>query len=128
MWDKLGWLDDSDYSLQFQLALFQSMTYFFFLYWSPLHLYSRVHHKNWLTYSGETDRPGELYYNFFYLITLLRWLTFLLASLTVTLSFHWLFVKSTAGCSISLHSLWLFSSRLWWAFWSLGKCSLGRYL
>ena len=26
-----------------------------------------VYHKDWLTYSGETDRPGELFYNFFYL-------------------------------------------------------------
>ena len=24
-------------------------------------------HHNWLTYSGGTDRPGELCYNFFYL-------------------------------------------------------------
>ena len=23
-----------------------------------------VHHKNWLTYSGGTERPGELCYNF----------------------------------------------------------------
>ena len=23
-----------------------------------------IHHKHWLTYSGETDRPGELCYNF----------------------------------------------------------------
>ena len=23
-----------------------------------------VHHKDWLTYSGKTDRPGELCYNF----------------------------------------------------------------
>ena len=23
-----------------------------------------IHHKDWLTYSGETDRPGELCYNF----------------------------------------------------------------
>ena len=23
-----------------------------------------IHHKDWLTYSGGTDRPGELYYNF----------------------------------------------------------------
>ena len=23
-----------------------------------------VHHKDWLTYSGGTDRPGELCYNF----------------------------------------------------------------
>ena len=25
---------------------------------------SNAHHKNWLTYSGEADRPGELCYNF----------------------------------------------------------------
>ena len=25
------------------------------------------YHKDWLTYSGGTDRPGELCYNFFYL-------------------------------------------------------------
>ena len=25
---------------------------------------SYVHHKDWLTYSGGTDRPGELCYNF----------------------------------------------------------------
>ena len=24
----------------------------------------RIHHKDWLTYSGGTDRPGELCYNF----------------------------------------------------------------
>ena len=24
----------------------------------------KVHHKDWLTYSGGTDRPGELCYNF----------------------------------------------------------------
>ena len=24
-----------------------------------------IHHKDWLTYSGGTDRPGELCYNFF---------------------------------------------------------------
>ena len=23
-----------------------------------------VHHKDWLTYSGGTNRPGELYYSF----------------------------------------------------------------
>ena len=26
-----------------------------------------THHKDWLTYSGGIDRPGELCYNFFYL-------------------------------------------------------------
>ena len=43
------------------------------------------HHKDWLTYSGGTDRPGELCYNFLSQMTLLRWLTFLLGSLTVIL-------------------------------------------
>ena len=67
------------------------MSYFFFLYRSPLFLCTvfgsissnidevlsinpsvnvfvfgdfTVHHKDWLTYSGGTDRPGELCYNF----------------------------------------------------------------
>ena len=67
------------------------MSYFFFLYQSPssalctvfdsissnidevlsinpsanvfVFVDFNVHHKNWLTYSGGTDRPGELYYN-----------------------------------------------------------------
>ena len=30
-----------------------------------------VHHKDWLTYSGGTDRPGELCYNFYNYNTLL---------------------------------------------------------
>ena len=41
-----------------------------------------VHHKDWLTYSGGTDRPGELCYNF----SISNNITFLLGSLTVTLS------------------------------------------
>ena len=43
-----------------------------------------VHHKDWLTYSGRTDRPGELCYNFSQM-TLLRWFTFLCGSQTVIL-------------------------------------------
>ena len=39
-----------------------------------------IHRKDWLTYSGDTDRPGE------YSNNLLRWLAFLLVSLTVTLT------------------------------------------
>ena len=27
-------------------------------------VFGGVHYKDWLTYSGRTDRPGELYYNF----------------------------------------------------------------
>ena len=78
--------------LCFQLALLHSVSYFFFLYrlassalWTIFDSISsnideflsinpsanvfvfgdfNVHHKDWLTYSGGTDRPGELCYNF----------------------------------------------------------------
>ena len=45
-----------------------------------------VHHKYWLTYSCGTDRPDELCYNFLPQMALLRWLTFLLKELAVTLT------------------------------------------
>ena len=79
-------------ALCFRLALLLSVSYFFFLYWSlslPLCTVFdaissnidevllinpsanvfvfgefNVHHKDWLTYSGGTDRPGELCSNF----------------------------------------------------------------
>ena len=79
-----------DSYLCFQLALLHSVSYFFFLYQSPsLSLCTvfdflssnidgvllinpsanvfvfgnfNVHHKDWLTYSGRTDRPGALCY------------------------------------------------------------------
>ena len=82
----------ADSYLCFRLALLHSGSYFFFLYQSPsLSLCSvfdsissnmdevlsinpstnvfvfgnfNVHHKDWLTYSGRTDRPGQLHYNF----------------------------------------------------------------
>ena len=74
--------------LCFRLALLHSVFYFFFLYQSPssslctifdsilpniFRVLSinqsanggfNVHDKDWLTYSGGTDRPGELCYNF----------------------------------------------------------------
>ena len=78
--------------LCFQLALLHSLSYFFFLYWSLSLLLClvfdsissnvdeilfinpsanvfvfgdlNVHHKDWLTYSGGTERPGKLFYNF----------------------------------------------------------------
>ena len=84
-----------DSYLCFRLVLLHSVSYFFFLYRSPssslctvfvsissnideilsinpstnLFVFGdfNVHHKDWLTYSGRTDRPGELCYNFFYL-------------------------------------------------------------
>ena len=84
--------NSADSYLCFRLALLHSVFYFFFLYRSPSLLlcmvfYSvssnidevflvnpsanvfvfgefNVHHKDWLTYSAGTDRPGELYHNF----------------------------------------------------------------
>ena len=82
--------NSADFYLCFRLTLLHSVSYFFFLYWShssalcTVHdsisiLYStlinpsanvfvfgdfNVHHKDWLTYSGGTDQPGELCYNF----------------------------------------------------------------
>ena len=78
--------------LMFSTALLHSVSYFFSLYLSPSLFFCivfdcissnidevlwinpsanafvfgdfNVHHKDWLTYSGGTDRPGELCYNF----------------------------------------------------------------
>ena len=80
----------ADSYLCFRLALLHSVSYLFFLYRSPSALCTvfdsissnidevlsinppavfvfgdfNVHHKDWLTYSGGTDWPGELCYNF----------------------------------------------------------------
>ena len=89
-WD-LSLENSADSYLCFQIALLHSVSYFFFLYQSPFLLLCmifdsissnidevllinsssvfvfedfNVHHKDWLTYSGGTDRPGELFYNF----------------------------------------------------------------
>ena len=83
--------NSADSYVCFRLALLHSVSYFFFLYRSPSSLCTvfdsissnidevlsinpstnvfvfgdfNVHHKGWLTYSGGTDRPGELCYNF----------------------------------------------------------------
>ena len=84
--------NSADSYLCFQLALLHSVSYFFFLYRSPssslwtvfASISSNIdevllispsanmfvfgdfnaHHKDWLTYSGGTDRPGELCCNF----------------------------------------------------------------
>ena len=84
--------NSADSYLCFRLALLHSVSYFFFLYQSPsLSLCTvfdsissntdevlsinpsanvfvfgdvNVHHKDWVTYSGGTDRPGELCYDF----------------------------------------------------------------
>ena len=104
-----------------------------------------VHHKDWLSYSGGTDRPGELCYKS--QMTLLRWLTFLLGSQTdshssalldlflLTLVFvlqwlsrHWEILIMLLSqfrltyhqihSPVSSHSLWLFSCWLGWSLWS----------
>ena len=84
--------NSADSYLCFRLALLHSVSYFFVLYRSPSSalctvFYSissnidevlsinpsanvfvfgdfNIHHKDWLTYSSGTDRPGELCYNF----------------------------------------------------------------
>ena len=80
--------NSADSYLYFRLALLHSVSYFFFLYRSPssslctvfdaissnidevllinpsanVFVYGdfNVHHKDWLTYSGGTDKPGDL--------------------------------------------------------------------
>ena len=84
--------NSADSYLCFRLALLHSVSYFFSLYQSPSSSLCTVfdsissntdevllinpsanvfvfgdfnaHHKDWLTYSGGTDRPGELCFNF----------------------------------------------------------------
>ena len=80
--------NSSDSYLCFWLALLQSVSYFFFLYWWPSSLYTvfdsissniddvlsiklsanvfvfgdfNIRHKDWLIYSRRTERPGELW-------------------------------------------------------------------
>ena len=106
--------DSADPDLCFQLALLHPVSYYFFLYQS-LFLFLcmffdsissnvdqllsinpstnafvlgdfKVHRKDWVTYSGGTDRPGDLCYNFLFQMNLLRWLTFLLGSQTMILT------------------------------------------
>ena len=85
--------NSSDSYLCFRFDLLHSLSYFFFLYRSPssslctvfdsissnidqvllinpsanVFVFGdfNVHHEDWLTYPGGTDRPGELCYNFY---------------------------------------------------------------
>ena len=53
------------------------------------------------------------------LLFVLQWLFLQWEILTCCcLSFHWLSIKFTMGCLVSLHSLWLFSYWLGWSLWS----------
>ena len=84
--------NSADSYLRFRLALLHSLSYLFFLCRPPSLSLCRVfdsissntdevlsispsanvfvfgdfnvHHKDWPTYSGETDQPGEICYNF----------------------------------------------------------------
>ena len=106
--------NSADTYLCFWLALLHSVSYVSFLHWSPSSSLCNVfdsvssnidkilsinpsanvlvfedfniHHKDWLTYSGGTDRSGEICYNFSITNDLTRWLTFLLGILTVILT------------------------------------------
>ena len=91
----------------FPLALLHLLSFFLFLYWctnfgvnfiidevllinpiSSLFVYGDLnnHHKDCLTYSDLTNSPGEHCYYFSISNNLLKWLTFLRRSLTVTLT------------------------------------------
>ena len=121
-----------------------------------------IHQKDWLTYSSETDQPGELCYNFSVSDDLTQMVNFhtripdcdshspdLLnfflssdASICSTMafpplrkfwsgccpSFHWLSIKFTTVCLVSLYNLWLFSCWLGLSSWPFERCSMGRYL
>ena len=111
-----------DSYLCFRLALLHSVSYFFFLYQSPSSTLCmvfdsvssnidevlsinpfanvfvfgdfNVHHKDWPTYSGGTDRSVIIFLS---QTTLLRWLTFLLGSQTVILTvlLFWIYFFSS---------------------------------
>ena len=107
--------------LCFQLALLHSVSYFFFLYWSLSLLLClvfdsissnvdeilfinpsanvfvfgdlNVHHKDWLTYSGGTERPGKLFYNFSISNDLMQMVNFpTQISVTLTALLFWIYL------------------------------------
>ena len=114
--------NSADSYLCFQLALLHSVYYFVFVYQSPssslfmvfdsvssninevlsinpsanVFVFGdfNIHHKDWLTYSGGTDRTGELCYNFSISNDLTQMLTFLLGSQTVifTVLLFWIYL------------------------------------
>ena len=168
----------------FWLALFHSMCYFFFIYWSSFlslctvfdSISSKIdkvlsvnpcakvfvfadfnaYYQDWLTYSGGTDRPGELCYNFSISNDLTQMVNFstripdcdsqscsfgfmnffwrylfnsgFFSIGKCCLSFWWFSIKFTMGCIISLHSLWLFFGWLRRSSWSFERYSMQGYL
>ena len=114
--------NSADSYLSFCLALLHSVPHFCFLYWfgssslptvfgvissiidEVLSISSSadvfvfgdfsVHHKDWLAYFGGMDRPVDLCYYFYITSELIWWLTFLLKSMTVTLTvlLFWIYI------------------------------------
>ena len=158
--------NSADSCLCFCLALLHSVSYFFLLYWSPSSLCKvfdsvssnidevlwinpsanvfvfgdfNVHHKDWITYSGGTDRSGEFCYNFSISNDLTQMVNF--PTWIPDCYFHSplldLYIFSDANfCSTRafpllenwLHCLWLFSCWLGRCLLSFERCSTGGYL
>ena len=79
-----------------------------------------THHKDWLTNSGKTDRPGELCYNFSISNDLTQTLNFPFQFWSCCcLSFLWLSTR----CPVLSYSLWLFFCWLGRSSWSFKRCS-----
>ena len=149
-------------SYDFDKLFFQSVTYFIFLYQSPLPSLSKVfdtsssetdeifsinksantfvfgdfnvHHKDWLTYFGGTDRPGELSYIFSISNDLTQMITFLLGSLTATLTvllcwIYFLFISYVFYSSIpSTGTFWSCCLSFQWLSLKLKKrCPFASY-
>ena len=97
------------------------------IFLSPMTLLS------WLTFLLRSQSPVILIILFFWIYLFLLTLVFVPQWLSLhweilimfCLSFHWLSIKFTTGCSISSHSLWLFSCWLGQSLWSLERCSMG---
>ena len=109
--------NSADFYLRFRLASLHSVSYFFFLYRSPssslctvfdsvssnidevlsispyanvfVFVDFNVHHKGWLTYSGGTDRPGEISNDLTQLTFPRRSLIITLAILLFWIYFFW---------------------------------------
>ena len=159
--------NSADFYLCFWLALLHSKSYFFFFYQSrssslctvfdsvssnidglllinpsaKVFVFGDVHHKEWLTYSGGTYRPGDprLWFlqscSFGFISFFWCKYSFYNGFSSIgkfwsycCLSFHWLSIIFTMQCPISSHCLWLFLCWLGWSLRSFERCSLGGYL
>ena len=146
------------------------VSYFFFFYWSPssalctvfdsissnidevllINPFANVfvfgdfniHHKDWLTYSSGTDRPGELCYYFFISSDLTQMVNFSFfdASICSTMAFPPLGNSDQVVVSVSIdfpinikqdtpfHCIGYDLFWFGWPSWSFERCSMGGYL